>query len=163
MQCTLYKIYFWKVFHMNYNLICIFICTPICVNLSILVKSGCYMVAHVHPGWSLQESIFNMIQVTYQTRGLLVTPRYSLKLSVTPDIVSKPVNQILTPCCYKKIIHPPSCAIVQLIKIRPKTNLIPRAMLSMTYPETHPISIGYQGIIRKDKLTHDSIQMHATI
>jgi hypothetical protein len=33
----------------------------------------------------------------------------------------------------------------------------------MTYPETHPISIGYQGIIRKDKLTHDSIQMHATI
>jgi hypothetical protein len=43
MQCTLYKIYFWKVFHMNYNLICIFICTPICTNLSILVKSGCYV------------------------------------------------------------------------------------------------------------------------
>jgi hypothetical protein len=31
-----------KVFHMNYNLICIFICTPICTNLFILVKSGCY-------------------------------------------------------------------------------------------------------------------------
>jgi hypothetical protein len=29
MQCILYKIYFWKVFHMYYNLICIFICTPI--------------------------------------------------------------------------------------------------------------------------------------
>jgi hypothetical protein len=27
MQCILYKIYFWKVFHMCYNLICIFICT----------------------------------------------------------------------------------------------------------------------------------------
>jgi hypothetical protein len=25
MQCILYKIYFWKVFHMNYNLICIFL------------------------------------------------------------------------------------------------------------------------------------------
>jgi hypothetical protein len=42
MQCALYKIYFWKVFHMNYNLICIFICSPICANLFILVKSGCY-------------------------------------------------------------------------------------------------------------------------
>jgi hypothetical protein len=28
MQCILYKIYFWKVFHMNYNLIC----TPICTK-----------------------------------------------------------------------------------------------------------------------------------
>jgi hypothetical protein len=44
MQCILYKIYFWEVFHMNYNLICIFICTPICANLSILVKSGCHML-----------------------------------------------------------------------------------------------------------------------
>jgi hypothetical protein len=44
MQCTLYKIYFWNVFHMNYNLICIFLCTPSCANLSILVKSGCYIV-----------------------------------------------------------------------------------------------------------------------
>jgi hypothetical protein len=32
MQCVLYKIYFWKVFHMYYNLICIFICTPICMK-----------------------------------------------------------------------------------------------------------------------------------
>jgi hypothetical protein len=28
MQCILYKIYFWKVFHMYYNLIC----TPICTK-----------------------------------------------------------------------------------------------------------------------------------
>jgi hypothetical protein len=33
---------FLKVFHMYYNLICIFICTPICTKKFILVKSGCY-------------------------------------------------------------------------------------------------------------------------
>jgi hypothetical protein len=27
---------------MNFNLICIFICTPICTKKFILVKSGCY-------------------------------------------------------------------------------------------------------------------------
>jgi hypothetical protein len=32
MQCILYKIYFYNVFHMYYNLICIFICTPICTK-----------------------------------------------------------------------------------------------------------------------------------
>jgi hypothetical protein len=78
------------------------------------------VVAHVHPGWSLQEPVLNMIQVTYPTRGLPVTPRHSLKLPVTPDTVFKPVTQILTSYCYKKIIHLPSCAIVRLIKI--KTN-----------------------------------------
>jgi hypothetical protein len=45
MQYILYKIYFWKVFHMYYNLICIFICTPIWTNFFILVKSGCYIQA----------------------------------------------------------------------------------------------------------------------
>jgi hypothetical protein len=98
------------------------------------------VVAYVHLGWSLQELVLNIIQVTYQTRGLPVTPRYSLKPSRTPDTVSKLATQILTPCCYKKIIHLPSCAIVRLIKIRPKTNPIPKAMLSMTYLETHPIT-----------------------
>jgi hypothetical protein len=98
------------------------------------------VVAHVHPGWSLQEPVLNMIQVTYPTRGLPVTPRYSLKPSITPDTVSKPVTQTLTPCYYKKIIHLPSCAVVPLIKIRPRTNAIPKAMLSMTNPETHPIT-----------------------
>jgi hypothetical protein len=96
------------------------------------------VVAHVHPGWSIQEPVLNMIQVTYPTRGLPVTPRYSLKLPVTLDTVSKPVTQILTLCCYRKIIHFPSYAIVWLIKIRPTINPIPNVMLSMTYPETHP-------------------------
>jgi hypothetical protein len=98
------------------------------------------VVAHVHPKWSLQESILNMIWVTYQTRGLSITPRNSLKLSVTSDTVSKPVTKILTPCCYKKIIHLLSYATVWLIKIGPRMNPIPKAMLSMTYPETHPVS-----------------------
>jgi hypothetical protein len=81
------------------------------------------VVAHVHPGLSLQEPVLNMIQVTYPTGGLPVTPRYSLKLSVTPDTVSKLVTQILTPCCYRKFIHLPPCAIVRLIKIKTKDNL----------------------------------------
>jgi hypothetical protein len=41
MQCILYKIYFWKVFHMYYNLIC----TPMWTKNFILVKSGCYIWA----------------------------------------------------------------------------------------------------------------------
>jgi hypothetical protein len=98
------------------------------------------VVAHVHLGWSLQELVLNMIRVTYQTRGLSVTPTNSLKPSITLNTVSKPVTQILTPYCYKKIIHLPSCAIVWLIKIRPKTNPISKAMLSITYPKTYPIS-----------------------
>jgi hypothetical protein len=122
-------------------------CATVChvQNWSLpLTRLGCahtwLMVAHVHLGWSLQEPVLKMIRVTYQTRGLLVTPRYSLKPSVTLDTISKPVTQIQTPCCYKKIIHLPSCAIVWLIKIRQKRNPIPKAMLSMTYPETHSIS-----------------------
>jgi hypothetical protein len=98
------------------------------------------VVAYVHPRWSLQEPVLNMIQVTYQIRRLPVTPRYSLKSSVIPDTVSKPVTQILTPCSYKKLIHLPSCAIVQLIKIRPRKIPIPKAILSMTYLKTHPIT-----------------------
>jgi hypothetical protein len=97
-------------------------------------------VAHVHPGWFLQEPVLNMIQVTYPSRGLLVTPRYNLKPSVTPNTVSKLVTQILTPCCYKRIIHLSPCVIVWLTKIRPTTIPIPKAMLSMTYVETHPIT-----------------------
>jgi hypothetical protein len=49
MQCILYKIYFWKVFHMNYNLIC----TPICTNFFILVKSGRYSLVHERTTLSL--------------------------------------------------------------------------------------------------------------
>jgi hypothetical protein len=42
MQCILYKIYFWKVFHMYYNLICI-LYALLCGQNFILVKSGCYI------------------------------------------------------------------------------------------------------------------------
>jgi hypothetical protein len=41
MQCILYQIYFWKVFHMYYKLICI-LYTLLCGQNFILVKSGCY-------------------------------------------------------------------------------------------------------------------------
>jgi hypothetical protein len=41
MQCILYKIYFWKVFHMYYKLICILYALLSGQNF-ILVKSGCY-------------------------------------------------------------------------------------------------------------------------
>jgi hypothetical protein len=41
MQCILYKIYFWKVFHMYYKLICI-LYALLCGQNFILVKSGCY-------------------------------------------------------------------------------------------------------------------------
>jgi hypothetical protein len=47
MQCILYKIYFWKVFCMYYNLICIFICTPMWTKNFILVKKW---VLHAHSG-----------------------------------------------------------------------------------------------------------------
>jgi hypothetical protein len=33
---------FLEIFRMYYNLICIFICTPICTKKFILAKSGCY-------------------------------------------------------------------------------------------------------------------------
>jgi hypothetical protein len=42
MQCILYKICFWKVFHMYYNLICIFLYALLFARSFILVKSGCY-------------------------------------------------------------------------------------------------------------------------
>jgi hypothetical protein len=48
--------YFWKVFHKYYNLICIFICTPICTKKIILAKSGCYRYAPDHPTDSASKS-----------------------------------------------------------------------------------------------------------
>jgi hypothetical protein len=41
MQCILYKIYFWKIFHTYYKLICI-LYALLCGQKFILVKSGCY-------------------------------------------------------------------------------------------------------------------------
>jgi hypothetical protein len=43
MQCILYQIYFWKVFHMYYKLICI-LYALLCGQNFILVKSGCYIL-----------------------------------------------------------------------------------------------------------------------
>jgi hypothetical protein len=44
MQCILYKIYFWNVFHMYYKLICI-LYALLCGQNFIFVKSGCYNIA----------------------------------------------------------------------------------------------------------------------
>jgi hypothetical protein len=44
MQCILYKIYFWKIFHMYYKLICI-LYALLCGQNIILVKSGCCIVS----------------------------------------------------------------------------------------------------------------------
>jgi hypothetical protein len=62
MQCILYKIYFWKVFHMYYNLICI-LYALLCGQNFILVKSGCYRsqarkivyVSNSMPTWSTKK------------------------------------------------------------------------------------------------------------
>jgi hypothetical protein len=43
MQCILYKIYFWKVFHMYYKLICI-LYALLCGQKKFLIKSGCYII-----------------------------------------------------------------------------------------------------------------------
>jgi hypothetical protein len=50
MQCILYKIYFWKVFHMYYKLICV-LYALLCGQNFILVKSGCYM-GSAHSDWA---------------------------------------------------------------------------------------------------------------
>jgi hypothetical protein len=97
------------------------------------------MVAHVHPGWSLQELILNMIQVTYPIKGLLVTPRYSLKLSITPDSFQIGHPNPTTMLLQKDYSSSLMCN-SPIIKIRPWTNPIPKVMLSITYPETHPIT-----------------------
>jgi hypothetical protein len=48
MQYILYKIYFWKVFHVYYNLICI-LYALLCGHNFLLVKSGCYTAMPRHP------------------------------------------------------------------------------------------------------------------
>jgi hypothetical protein len=50
MQCILYKIYFWKVFHMYYNLICIFICTPMWTKFYSCKKWVLHiLIVHIFP------------------------------------------------------------------------------------------------------------------
>jgi hypothetical protein len=51
MQRILYKIYFWKVFHMDYKLICI-LYALLCGQNFILVKSGCYVHPKTRQSWS---------------------------------------------------------------------------------------------------------------
>jgi hypothetical protein len=66
MQCILYKIYFWKVFHMYYNLICIFICTPIWTKKIILVKSWCYSQRTISMlGWAWCGFHKKLIRTSY--------------------------------------------------------------------------------------------------
>jgi hypothetical protein len=57
MQCILYKIYFWNVFHMYNNLICIFICTPICTKSYsckkwMLQSHSCIWCELAREGWN---------------------------------------------------------------------------------------------------------------
>jgi hypothetical protein len=74
MQCILYKIYFWKVFHMNYNLICIFICSPICTNFFYSCKKW---VLHIPSIYSLLSNASSL--VTYQAFKSLFTDSSHVK------------------------------------------------------------------------------------
>jgi hypothetical protein len=89
MQCILYKIYFWKVFHMNYN----WICTPICTKIFILAKSGCYS----YLSWAQ----------AYQPFPVLKTPGYDCwRLGYAPCLVTRRARsgptggEILLTCAY---------------------------------------------------------------
>jgi hypothetical protein len=75
MQCILCKIYFWKVFHMYYNLIC----TPNCTKIFILVKSGCYsrqgeyvVILYIYSTCWHMKSVFYEHQYTPKLELLLV-------------------------------------------------------------------------------------------
>jgi hypothetical protein len=60
MKCILYKIYFWKVFHMYYNLICILYALLYGQNF-ILVKSRCYTIKNKYPlAWI--EDLFDQMK-----------------------------------------------------------------------------------------------------
>jgi hypothetical protein len=74
MQCILYKIYFWKVFHKYYNLIRIFICTPICTKfysckkwvLQFPILEKCGIVAYkldLSPSLAGVHDIFHVSQL----------------------------------------------------------------------------------------------------
>jgi hypothetical protein len=61
-------------------------CTNWYVPLTRLGRAHTWlMMTNVHPWWLIQEPVLNMIQVTYQTRQLLLTHRHSLNLSVNPQ------------------------------------------------------------------------------
>jgi hypothetical protein len=62
MQCILYKIYFWKVFHMYY-LICIFICTPICTKFYSCKKWVLQAQNFLNPIWSTIDSGYSWTHI----------------------------------------------------------------------------------------------------
>jgi hypothetical protein len=78
MQCILYKIYFWKVFHLYYNLICI-LYALLCGQNFILVKSGCYKTwfpTQTCRGKTTEISRI-WIQTTVNQWLITIKPRYS--------------------------------------------------------------------------------------
>jgi hypothetical protein len=65
--------YFWKVFHKYYNLICIFICTPICTKNFILAKSGCYTIPVVNITQEAAVKFFQSIIYRFDVPKLVLT------------------------------------------------------------------------------------------
>jgi hypothetical protein len=92
MQCILYKIYFWKVFHMYYKLICI-LYALLCGQNFILVKSGCYSswLYYFH-GWSLYELVHIFGYDVYHR--LPESNGHSSELSESTERSSNPSPQI---------------------------------------------------------------------
>jgi hypothetical protein len=85
MQCILYKIYFWKVFHMYYNLICI-LYALLCGQNFILVKSGCYTTAP----WPVSPQLLGSLELPTlsQKVPLLVIP-LAVRRARTPGVVAR--------------------------------------------------------------------------
>jgi hypothetical protein len=67
MQCVLYKIYFWKVFHMYYNLICIFICTPMWTKKNYSCRKWVLQNVIIQP---IQEHIMFLLISADVVRGI---------------------------------------------------------------------------------------------
>jgi hypothetical protein len=80
MQCILYKIYFWKVFHKYYNLIC----TPICTKFYSCKK------------WVLQPH--HSAEVGYDTVMYPVAQDPASQLGRAPALPCAPRHRILPSC-----------------------------------------------------------------
>jgi hypothetical protein len=92
MQCILYNIYFWKVFHMYYNLICNFICTPIWTKKIILVKSGCYTTFALLPYVHDRLALGYFIPTHPSFSSLKSNTRWD---KLIPDIRNNPVTSLV--------------------------------------------------------------------
>jgi hypothetical protein len=102
---------------MYYNLICIFICTPICTKKIILVKSGCYnfypdgldlaswapVLLDMLPTRSREDILSNMRKALSLTLGILKSlypgPTWTLwvKASRWHALWTRPINWLRTP------------------------------------------------------------------